>query len=276
MAQDVFPLHPSHPYRPQKADLVDLLRFEKSQGIDHVCLIAFSVYGDDNSSLLDALRRLKGRARGVVCVDPTTKTRAELESMHRLGVRGVRLNLHTTLKRPEVAALSAQLRQYADLIRPLNWALQIFCAMDQIEGLAPIIPTLGVPVIFDHMGQPAASLPPQQQRGYREFLDLLRSGQVWTKMSGVYRYPAMPELDEYVATLLNLAPDRIVWASDWPHSGGVSHNPGGDRDKMQPYRKIDDKEWIRRCKRWCRNDDELIHKIWVENPRKLWQYSESN
>jgi predicted TIM-barrel fold metal-dependent hydrolase len=94
----------------------------------------------------------------------------------------------------------------------------------------------------------------------------------------VYRFPDLPDLDEYVTDILRSAPDSVVWASDWPHSGGVEANPDGDRNKVQCYRQVDDVAWIKRCKGWCERVDrsgkgQLVHKIWVDNPRRLWQYN---
>jgi predicted TIM-barrel fold metal-dependent hydrolase len=85
------------------------------------------------------------------------------------------------------------------------------------------------------------------------------------------------DLDEYVVDVLRAAPDHIVWATDWPHSSGVAANPGGDPNKVQEYRKIDDFKWIAQCWDWCRmaeggTGEGLAKKIWVENPKRLWQY----
>jgi predicted TIM-barrel fold metal-dependent hydrolase len=277
-SQEKFPYHEFHPYRPQKADLDDLLAFQRSQGIAHSCLVAFSVYHTDNSSLLDALRRLEGKGRAVACIDPQTVTDAGLQELHDAGTRGIRLNFRTSSNRVDEATFHTLLTQAADRIRPFGWALQLYVSLDQIAQFASVVPRLGVPVVIDHVGHPEPSNgPPRLQEGYREFMDLLRSGQVYTKLSGTYRFDDLPELDSYVQEILTIAPDRVVWASDWPHSGGVSRNPGGDRNQVQEYRMIDDQGWIVQCKRWCRlvggdNGDGLARKIWVDNPRRLWQY----
>ncbi len=108
-------------------------------------------------------------------------------------------------------------------------------------------------------------------------MELLKSGLVWTKLSGTYRFPGLRGLDDYAKEVLRTAPDRVVWASDWPHSGGVSASPGGDRNAVQEYRRVDDQAWVAQCKRWCAEveggtGERLIKKIWVDNPRMLWQY----
>lgn len=270
--KDKFPLHPDHPYRPKKADLDDLLAFERSIGIDHVCLIAFSVYGNDNRSLLDALRRLDGRGRGVVCIDPDTVTQEELNDMHKIGVRGVRLNMQTTSEKVDRYTFAKVLRKHADKIRPLGWVIQLYIGLEQIGLMADDLSTLGVPVVLDHLGSPAQNAPGREQPGHRELMRLLADGKVWIKMSGIYRFINLPDIDSYAREILRMAPSQVVWASDWPHSGGIAMNPGGDRTKVQDYRMVSIPNFIERCKGWCDYDEHLIRNIWVDNPRKLWQY----
>ncbi|KAH7381366.1 hypothetical protein DE146DRAFT_283989 [Phaeosphaeria sp. MPI-PUGE-AT-0046c] len=276
--EDVFPLHPKHPYRPRKADLNDLLRFESSLGITHVCLVAISPYHTDNSSIIDALIRMKGKGRAVVCIDPETISGGELRRLHRLGARAARLNLKTREQKLEEQDMQRILHRYAERIRPLGWALQIFCALEQIEQMAHILPQLGITIVIDHLGAPHASRGRgRTQPGYTAFIKLLETGVVWTKLSGLYRFPDLPDLDDYVLEILRVAPDRIVYASDWPHSGGVQANPGGDRNAVQEYRKVDDVSFIERCKAWCyaSGDDvgeDLVRKIFRDNARTLWQY----
>ncbi len=280
--QDKFPLHPSHPYRPQKADLDDLVRFQTAQGIAHSCLVAVSVYHTDNSSILDALRRLKGRGRAVVCIDVQTTTDDELRELHDAGARGIRLNLKTRGHRLDKQEFARLLAKSAERIRPYGWAIQLYVSMAQIPLLAQVAPRLGVPVIIDHIAHPEPSNgPAQRQEGYADFMGLLRSGLVWTKLSGTYRFAELPNLDGYVKDILRTAPDRVVWASDWPHSGGPSANPGGNRKAVQEYREVDDRAWIARCKKWCREVEGgkgsvLIRKLWVDNPRVLWQYEDDD
>jgi predicted TIM-barrel fold metal-dependent hydrolase len=217
----------------------------------------------------------------VVCIDPDTVSDGELRKLHRLGARGVRLNLKTREQQLCQQDFQRLLFAYADRIRPLGWALQVFCALEQIDLIAPIIPKLRVHVVIDHLGAPHPDRGPgRTQAGYKAFIGLLKTGRVWTKLSGVYRYPNMPDLDKYVVEILNVAPHRVVWASDWPHSGGVHANPAGDRTAVQEYRKVDDQAWIERCIDWCMSSglemgEEIIQKVFRDNARVLWQYETS-
>lgn len=192
--------------------------------------------------------------------------------MHDLGVRGVRLNLRTRSEIIEPSLFAIILRKYAEKIRRFGWALQIYTSLDQVKHIASVIPSLGVPVVFDHLASPEGSLPPKQLPGYSELMSLLKERLVYVKLSGMYRFPDTPGLGEYVMEILRIAPTQVVWASDWPHSGGVTRNPGGDRKKVQEYRSVNIPEFVETCKRWCNYDEDLMNKIWVENPRRLWQY----
>jgi predicted TIM-barrel fold metal-dependent hydrolase len=222
--------------------------------------------------MVDALAKLNGKGRAVVAIDPDTITDDELRSMHALGVRGVRLNLKTTNVKFDRAEFMKILRTYADKIRPYGWALQMYVAMDQIPLIAEGLPTLGVPIVIDHLGSPVNTSPPLTQEGYAELMALLAEKKVYVKLSGLYRFPQTPDIENYIREILRIAPTQVVWASDWPHSGSVENNPGGDRTKVQEYRKVDIPGFVINCKTWCGGDEELIKKIFVDNPRKLWQY----
>jgi predicted TIM-barrel fold metal-dependent hydrolase len=252
-----------------------LVAFETNIGIDHVCIIAITAYQDDNRSLVDALERLKGKGRGIAVVGLDVSD-AELDEMHKVGVRGIRYNLHTTLTKMEKADFARELHAYANKIRRLNWVIQLFVTMDQIGLIAEEIPKLGVDVVIDHLGAPDSTKAPQGQPGYAELMDLLRKKQVYVKLSGIYRFCGedMPGLDAYVREILRDARSQVVWASDRPHPGGAEWNVvEGDRWKLQDYRKIDIPAFVTQCREWCDHDEETTKMIFVDNPRRLWRYN---
>jgi len=236
--------------------------------------VAVSVYGTDNRSLIDALERQNGKGRGVVTIDLDVSD-AELDRMHQVGVRGIRFNLHTTSTKFDTAKFCATLHKFADKIRRLNWVIQMFITLDQIGLIAPEIPSLGVDVVFDHLGAPDSTKAVQEQPGYVEIMDLLRKKQIYVKLSGIYRFSGenMPGLDAYVREIIRDARSQVVWASDWPHVGGPEmHKVESDRLKVQEYRKIDVPGFIRQCKDWCDGNEETIRMIFVDNPQRLWRY----
>ena len=196
--------------------------------------------------------------------------------MHALGVRGIRINLKSTSQNKSKEELVATLGSYVQRIHRLKWAIQLHIGLADIEKIASEIPKLGVPVVIDHLATPEKTLAPRLQTGYTDFLDLLSKKQVWVKLSGIYRFSGLPELDSYVREILRVAPTQVVWASDWPHTGGVAANPHGERQALQEYRKFDVPSFIGQCKEWCEEDEALIQKIFVDNPRRLWQYEDEN
>ena len=79
-------------YRPPDRSLADLEAVAGPAGIGRIVLVQPSVYGTDNSCMLDALRSGEGRHRAVAVVPPDF-SRQEFEALHALGVRGIRFNL---------------------------------------------------------------------------------------------------------------------------------------------------------------------------------------
>ena len=79
-------------YTPPDALLSEYRHMLDTLGVTRAVLIQPSVYGTDNSAMLDAMKADPQRLRGVAVVDPTVSD-AELKSMHGLGVRGVRVNI---------------------------------------------------------------------------------------------------------------------------------------------------------------------------------------
>ena len=274
--QEAFPFAKDHAYRTKKANLDDLLNFEKQLGTDHVCLVSISIYGTDNRLLLQSLRRLEGKGRAVVSIDPETISDQALDEMHALGVRGSRINLRSTSQEKTKEELTATLRSHVDKIHRLKWAIQVHISLADIEKIAGEIPKLGIPVVIDHLARPDKTRAPRLQPGYPELMDLLSKKQVWVKLSGIYRFPELPELDDYIREILRIAPTQVVWASDWPHTAGATANPQGNRHIPQDYRTIDVPAFISQCKEWCGEDEELVRNIFVDNPRRLWQYEDED
>ena len=269
-----FVMKDDRPFTPKAAPVEDALAFEKSLGIDHVCIIASSIYGQDNSCLAESLRLLQGKARGIAYIDPATISDEELDRLHAAGVRGVRLNLWTTGKSFGASEWESVLTKYAQRLKRNDWVLQVYASMEQFVHAAPILPKLGVKVVIDHLGCPNPGTIVSEQTGCRELYDLLRSSRnVYIKISGAYRFEEVPGLDEHIQTLHRLAPDQVVWASDWPHTGGMKHNPNSDPRQEQDFLTPDIPGFLRQCLSYCEQDPELVQKMWVENPRRLWDYT---
>jgi len=267
--QDKYPMVPYRAYTPPEASVAQLKALRARIGISRNVIVQPSFYGFDNSCMLDALAELGPSARGIAVVAPNTPMQT-LRELDAKGVRGVRINLESAGNRDPKAAL-AFLQQYAKLVAPLNWHLQIFAAISVIGQIAGDIADLKVPVVLDHFGLPAAA-DGFSQRGFGGMFDLVRAKVIYVKLSAPYRVSKLPDYsdtDWLGRTLVQGAPDRMLWASDWPHTQTI---PGRPLDQVTPFYRIDNAAILRRFSSWCR-DDAVRKMILVDNPAKLYRFT---
>lgn len=111
-----YPFSPERKYTPPQASIEELELVQRRLGLKRVVIVQASPYGTDNRCMLDALRRLGPRARGVAVISEDD----ELEPMHALGVRGVRVNLQTGGERNPAVARRL-IAQAARRVAPLGW-----------------------------------------------------------------------------------------------------------------------------------------------------------
>lgn len=268
-----YPLTPDAPYTQSTPHtLPEALAFESSVGISNIVLVQPSIYGLDNSCLLDALRDLgPRRGRAVVAVDPEAPPKPEvLAEWHALGVRGVRLNLESVGRKLSAEELERTLRQYAYILRPLGWVLQLYVSMDTMADLEKIVPSLGVKVCVDHFGSPDLSpkttvtgrdkegnFDPYSLKGFSSLVSLLRQGNVYVKISAPYRLGENPEerdLKAITKELMSVASNRLVFATDWPHTR---------------FEELDIQPFMKACLGWC-SDPEMKERLFRRNAEDLW------
>lgn len=263
-----YPLSSTAQYRPPTHSLTDYARaIGTNLGIKNAVLVQPSIYGTDNSCLLDALRDLTPKhGRGVVDIDPDTISMNVLRDWHELGVRGVRVNLKsvgTVLNKQE---LRTALLRYADIIRPLDWVLQVYLPLNMIDDLESIVPDLGVKFCIDHFGSPELpsvvsptnSWDPNSLPGFGSLLNLMKSGTTWVKISAPYRLtkdPQMRDLEIFFKTFLRHASDRMVYSTDWPHTR---------------FEKIDPNPFAEACLQWSGRDQALVERLFRTNAETLW------
>jgi predicted TIM-barrel fold metal-dependent hydrolase len=75
-------------------------------------------------------------------------------------------------------------------------------------------------VVIDHMGRPDPNKGVNAP-GFQALIRLLKSGRGWAKLSAPYRTslrePPYDDITPFAHALVAVAPDRLVWGSDWPH-----------------------------------------------------------
>ena len=264
-----FPFVANRVYTPEPASPEEMSTLHRALHIQRLVIVTPSFYGADNSATLYGMRARGPDARGVAVIDEKTPA-AELDAMHRAGIRGIRLNLATVGQSDPLVA--RRLFQSAvDRVRHLKWHIQMYARLTVIAGIKDLIESSPIPVVFDHFGGAQASLG-LTQPGWADLVDLVRSGKAYVKMSAAYRVstlpPDYPDAAPLARALVAANPDRILWGTDWPHTNSTSSGPATE---ITPLLPIDDGRLFNQFAGWV-PDAALRNRILVENPARLYGF----
>ena len=261
-----YPMIPRRHYTPGPASLEALNAHLARLGLQRAVIVQPSFYGTDNRCTLDALDHMEGAGRGIaVCDDDITA--AALREMHARGVRGVRINLESGDVRDVSLARDLVVRSAAR-VADLGWHVQLYAASQVIEALADTLAGLPVPVVLDHFAM-AASVP-RSVAGHPAGVlpDLLRTGRVHVKLSAPYRLPSPNLAADWARVCLDVAPDAVVWASDWPHT---AREPGRTAHEVSAFRVVETAELGETMRAWLPTPA-LRQRVLVENPARLYGF----
>jgi 2-pyrone-4,6-dicarboxylate lactonase len=248
-----YPLREVHRYAPPQQHFEHYRAMLNQLGISRAVVVQPTVY-ETNAVTEDALVAAGGAWRGVAkFTDPSLV--ADVERMHSIGFRGVRL--HGVRNTADLA----HLEEVARRIAPFGWHIQLHMESRFLPDLESRIVQLPVPVVHDHF----ARLQPElgsDTPAMRALLRLLERGRSWLKLSGSYYVSKLswPHLDlmPIAQKLAAARPDRMLWGTDWPHP---SH----------PDPKPDDAEFLALLALWV-PDRESRNRILVGNPEVLYGF----
>lgn len=261
----LFPYAAERSYTPPEAGLAALQAHLARCGMQRVVLVQPSCYGLHNDALLHALGELGNhRARGVAVVDTDRVDEPALHRLHAAGIRGVRLNL-SVLAHADLRQVGQMLQRAAARLATRCWHLQVHAGPAMLEGLLPVLAGLPVPVVLDHFGGTAATATTT--------LALLRQPHVWLKLSAPYRasrQDGQADLRPLVEQCLATAPGRLLWGSDWPHTGGAGARTA-DPLAIEPFRETDAHASLAQLAGWL-PDATALHRILVDNPAALYGF----
>ncbi len=203
-------------YRPVDRPLARIESVARDHGVRHLVLVQPSVYGTDNTVMLNGLGLEPGRHRGVAVVGDAVSD-AELATMHAAGVRGVRLNLVSPVGErldpaPRFTALAPRLAR-------LGWHLQWYTNAEMLPRIAELHLASDVTCVLDHLGGFGADVA-DAHPAWRA-AEFLAARGAWLKLSGWYRLGAQAPYASLVPRIRRLAGlfgDHLVWGSDWPHT----------------------------------------------------------
>lgn len=263
-----FPFAPDRVYTPGSADETALLALHDRLGISRVVLVQPSPYGTDNSRLLAGLARLGSRARAVAVVAPAASD-DDLARLSQAGVRGLRLNVDTKgVVDPE--AVWASLREEAARCARLGWHVQVLTRLSVISALEHRLAALPAPLVIDHFGRPDLGQGVDQP-GFAALLRLVRTGHSWVKLSSIGRLCGTDQdrIAPFVRALVEAGADRLVWGSDWPHTGGG--RGGRSAAEIEPFADVDDAKSLAALARAV-GDAGTLRRILVDNPARLYGF----
>jgi predicted TIM-barrel fold metal-dependent hydrolase len=257
--EEAYPLSPLRNYTPNPVGWTQYRAVMNALGIDRAVLVQPSVYGTDNRLLLETLALAPDRLRGVVVVEPSIAD-GEIAALDRAGIRGVRIN------RRNPGGLTLQdMAELAGRIAPFGWHIQLQAIFLEDAQLASLVARSPIPVVLDHIGFLSPDVQPEGEP-FAGMLRLLEAGNLWIKLSAPYHLSritsgadAYSDLHGHIEKLLRCRPDRLLWATDWPHTELYDHMPG-DTD---PALLLTLSE----------TDEEIQHQIFVRNPARLYGFS---
>ena len=242
-----------------QASVAEYRLLQRRLGTERAIVVQPAAYGTDNRGTVAAVEALGAeRARAIAVVHPDV-TDEELAALHAGGVRGLRFTQHD----PATAVTSPDMIEpLARRIQDFGWHTQLHLRGAQIVEMQPLIERLPGTLVFDHMGrlpQPEGVNHP----AYAIIAALVEAGRAWVKLSGPYLdsqagSPRYTDSNRVAREYVKLAPERVVWGSDWPHPT--------ERDA-----KPDDAILLDLVQEWVR-EEETRHRILVDNPERLYGF----
>ena len=247
-------------YTPPDAPLSAYIHMLETLGVERAVLVQPSVYGTDNRVMLGAMAGLGGdRCRGVAVVEPDVPDTA-LARMHEAGVRGVRVNVVDVAQGKGVIPI-APLARLAGRVKPYGWHVEFLMHADEFPDLDTQFADFPVDIVLGHLGYMKTDQG-LRQAGYQAMLRLMQRGKCWVKLTGPYRISTQPlphpDTVPFARALLDAAPERVLWGTDWPHVmvKGAMPNDGYLADLLL--------EWV---------PESLREQVLVTNPARLYGFS---
>jgi 2-pyrone-4,6-dicarboxylate lactonase len=211
-----FPYDPKAAYTPQDAPFEALQQLHSTLGFQRAVIVHASCHGADMRVTLDAIARSGGRYRGTAIID-SSYSEKDFERMHEGGIRAVRFNFVRHLGgRPDMAFF----RKTVDRLQALGWHLILHLDAQDLIEFADLFSKLPVPFVIDHMGRIKAA-DGLEQPPFKTLLGFLKNENAWVKICGAERVsskgPPFTDAVPFGRALVQAAPDRVLWGTDWPH-----------------------------------------------------------
>lgn len=243
---------------PPDATVADYRQVKAWLGIERSVVVQPNAYGDDNRLTMAATAELGAdAARAVVVVKPGVGD-AELERLSQAGARGLRVMalLGGTLGLDVLEEMAAR-------VHPFGWHVLVQLDGRDLPQHEDKIRRLPCNVIIDHIGKFLEPVPVEHE-SFQCLLRLVDTGRVWVKLAAAYETsktgaPAYDDVGRLARALVKAAPERMLWASNWPHA--QAHKFGYPDDAALMDLLLD----------WAPSEADR-RKILVDNPAVLYGF----
>lgn len=272
-----FPLRSDRAYTPFPASLESLMSWSP---VDNVNIVQATIENGEEGVLAHlAGGRQKWATKNfyvtiVSTLDedgvPALADAHKASQLHEAGVRCVRVHGGINATGVDPDALWSHFMNVASSpgVTQCGWAIAMQLPLQAWAALqAQILSTSSlntVDIIADHMG--CATPADAAGLAFEQFLDLLRQGRIYVKISALHRRSPgnVHAMKEIVQRLADAGPGRILWGSDWPHV-----NSGVKTLEPTPHLNIDAVGELELIKSWL--SKEQWQNMMVENPRRVFQ-----
>jgi predicted TIM-barrel fold metal-dependent hydrolase len=232
-------------------------------GVRYGLLVQPAPYGDDPAAMLAAIAASDGALRGVAVAHPDVadETLAAWKARGIVGLRFMEMRAPNGGRYPGSIGFDA-LRALAPRMREHGLHAQLWASAEQYAEALPDLRKLGLPLVLDHMGSPEISRGVADP-AFTSLLGQLRSGDIWVKLTLCRFFDAGPDfaaLRPFHDALVQAAPDRLLWGSDWPY---VRLDPAPDAGAMLDLFA----DWT--------DDADLRLRILARNPARLYGFAPS-
>ena len=228
---------------------------QKRLNLERVVVVQPTTYGADNSCQLEAMKSFGENARGVMVAD-LSATDKELERLTGLGVRGVRFHML-----PGGALLWDILAEMAARVNNFGWHVQLQMNGREFPEREALLKGLPCDLVVDHVGRFMGPVPTDDP-AFKVLLQFLETGRCWVKLSAPYESsesgpPEWTDVRPEARALVQAAPQRMLWASNWPHPG--QKNPPDEGDLLDLLL-----DWV--------DDESTRNRILADNPAELYGF----
>ena len=199
---------------------------QKRLGLERVVVVQPNAYRDDNRVTVESIKKLGKGAKGVGVVVPGVAD-AELERLTKAGICAVRImTLHGGMLGFDV--MDAVLAR----VHPFGWHAIIQLDGRELPKYEAQIKRLPGKFVIDHTGKFLEPVSPES-REFRSLLNLVDTGRCWVKLAAPYETsktgaPKYEDVSKLAKALVKKAPERMLWASNWPHPSARKPAPPDD------------------------------------------------